>query len=583
MQIKNIQINGFGRIEDANINMKNGLNLIIGENESGKSTLTEFIKGIFYGVSRNKNGKEYSDYEKLKPWNEKNFSGKLVYSMDDEEFIVYRDFNRNNAKVYDKNGTEITNEFNKDKSRGAEIGLAHLEMDEDTFDNSVFIKQKEIKIDELSQNTMLQKLTNIIQSGEEDVSYETTLKKLEKLLLEEVGTERTQNKPKNILKRTLSELELKKSKLIENRVKHENIEGKKKILFEKKKQNEKALNDAIKVFNIKNKYEKMIQEQKAEFDIELKYKKEQKEKAKKENDKKKLIDTILIVVATILLTLALIFTKEIVLAIVALIIGLVSVVLNLKFSYKEELSVEAENFDIVTEEARKKESKEILNLEKDGVKKNLTEKRVLELKAIIEKCETEKNNLLLEEHKLEIEDKALNENLTNLIEIEEEIALNNEKLDLVTEKELIINYAIEKLKESYAELKDEVIPDIEKDIRYTISKTTNGKYTNVKYNDSEGLITENYLGQLITVDKLSAGTIDQMYLGFRMAIADKYNNVPIIFDEAFVFCDDVRLTNILKTLSEMAIDRQIIILSCSTREEKLLNELNVEFNKVILD
>ena len=288
-------------------------------------------------------------------------------------------------------------------------------------------------------------------------------------------------------------------------------------------------------------------------------------------------------VATILLTLALIFTKEIVLAIVALIIGLVSVVLNLKFSYKEELSVEAENFDIVTEEARKKESKEILNLEKDGVKKNLTEKRVLELKAIIEKCETEKNNLLLEEHKLEIEDKALNENLTNLIEIEEEIALNNEKFKLVLEKEDILNYAIEKLKESYTELKDEVIPDIEKDIRYTISKTTNGKYTNVKYNDSEGLITENYLGQLITVDKLSAGTIDQMYLGFRMAIADKYNNVPIIFDEAFVFCDDVRLTNILKTLSEMAIDRQIIILSCSTREEKLLNELNVEFNKVILD
>ena len=76
MQIKNIQINGFGKIEDVNINMKNGLNLIIGENESGKSTLTEFIKGIFYGVSRNKNGKEYSDYEKLKPWNDKNFSGR---------------------------------------------------------------------------------------------------------------------------------------------------------------------------------------------------------------------------------------------------------------------------------------------------------------------------------------------------------------------------------------------------------------------------------------------------------------------------------------------------------------------------
>ena len=68
-----------------------------------------------------------------------------------------------------------------------------------------------------------------------------------------------------------------------------------------------------------------------------------------------------------------------------------------------------------------------------------------------------------------------------------------------------------------------------------------------------------------------------------MAIADKYNNVPLIFDEAFVFFDDIRLENILKTLSEMAEERQIIILSCSDREYRILEKLNVGFNKVKLD
>lgn len=582
MQLKNLQINGFGKLEDVNINLKNGLNLIIGENESGKSTFTEFVKGIFYGVSRNKNGKEYSDYERFKPWNDKNFSGKLSYNLKDDEYVVYRDFNRNNTKVYDKTGVEITNTFNKDKARGAEVGIAHLDMDEETFEGSVFIKQKEIKISELSQNTMLQKLTNIIQSGEEDVSYETTLKKLEKTLLEEVGTDRTQNKPKNILKRELTEKEIKKSQLVTNRTKHEDIENRRKTLLEKKKITEKNLSDAIKVFNIKNKYEKMIQEQKSEFDIEVKLKNEQKEKIKKENNKKKIIDTVLILAATIILSIALIYTKEIALAILSLVIGVASIFLNLKISYKEELSVESDNFDVVSEESRKKQNKEIANLEKEGVKKNLTEKRITELKALIEKYETEKNNELLEEHKLEIEDGALNESLTSLTEIEEEINFSKQKLNEVLEKEEIINFAITKLKESYAELKAEVIPDIEKDIRYTISKTTNGKYTNVKYNDYDGLITENHLGQIVTVDKLSAGTIDQMYLGFRMAIADKYNNVPIIFDEAFVFCDDARLTNILKTLSEMSEERQIIILSCSAREQRLLDELGVGYNKVEL-
>lgn len=582
MQLKNLQINGFGKLEDVNINLDKGLNLIIGENESGKSTFTEFIKGIFYGVNRNKNGKDYSDYEKFKPWNENTFSGKLAYKLDDEEYIVYRDFNRNNTKVYDRHGEEVTALFNKDKSRGAEIGFAHLKMDEDTFDNSVFIRQKEIKVSELSQNTMIQKLTNIIQSGEEEVSYETTLKKLEKLLIEEVGTDRTQNKPKNVLKREMADLEATKGILVSNRIKHEALEEKLKGVQEKSKATNKNLNDAIKVFNIKNKYEKMIQEQKAEFDIGLKVKSEQKIKNKKEIKRKKIIDTIMIATATLVLGIAFIFTREMPFAVLSIIIGIASIILNLKLSYKEELQVESDNFDVVSEEVRKKENKEIAELEKEGIKKSITEKRIPELKILIEKYEVEKNNNLLEEHKLKIEDEALSENLNNLSEVEEDLALRKEKLDEILKKEETINFAISKFKEAYADLKDEVIPDIEQDIKYTISKATNGKYSKVRYNDIDGLVTENELGQLITVDKLSAGTIDQMYLGFRMAIADKYNNVPIIFDEAFVFCDDTRLANILKTLSEMAEERQIIILSCSSREKQILEDLKVDFNTVVM-
>ena len=582
MLLKNIQINGFGKLENVNIDLKDGLNLVVGDNESGKSTLMEFIKGIFYGVNKNKNGKDYSDFERFKPWNESNFSGKMTYNMDEEEYAVYRDFNRNNTKVYDKMGIDITNEFDKDKSRGALVGLAHLGMDEDTFDNSVFVRQKEIKVNELSQNTMIQKLTNIIQSGDEDVSYQTTIKKLEKILTEEVGTDRTQNKPKNVLKREIAELEITKSQLLTNRAKHEEIENKLKVLIEKKKQNDKILDGAIKVFNIKNKYEKIIQEQKAQFDIEAKVKEEQKERLEKETEKKKIIDTVLIAVATLILSIAFVFTNEIVLAILVLIIGIISLIVNLKVSYKEEIFIEPDNFDIVSEENRKKQNKELEALEKEGVKKSTIEKSINELKGVIEISENEKNNYLLEEHKLEIEDKALKEHLTTLTEIEEALSQKNDSLNDVLKKEKIINFAISKLKESYTELKDEVIPDIEKDIKYTISKTTNGKYTKVKYNDYDGLVIENQLGQLINVDKLSAGTIDQMYLGFRMAIADKYNNVPIIFDEAFVFCDEERLENILKTLSEMSEDRQIIILSCSLREQKILEKLNINFNKIYL-
>lgn len=580
MQLKNLQINGFGKLENVTVNLKSGLNLIVGENESGKSTITEFIKGIFFGVNRNKAGKDYSDYEKLKPWNDSNFSGKVLYELNGEEYMVYRDFNRNNAKIYSNDGSDITSEFDKDKSRGALVGLTHLEMDEETFENSVFVRQKEIKVNELAQNTMLQKLTNIIQTGEEDVSYENVIKKLEKILLEEVGTERTQNKPKNILKREITELENTKIQLISNRLKHEEIERKLKILLDNKKKNEKELQDAIQVFNIKNKYEQILQEEKTKFDMEKKMKNAQKEKIQQTNQRKKIIDTVLISVATLSLFGAFLFIDEWVLGAFSILVGIVSIILNLKFSYKEELFAEPDNFDLISEESRKKINKELSNLENNGVKKAITEKRISELKVIIENGEREKNNYILEEHKLKIEDDALFEKLTSLKEIEEELVLRKEKLDGILIKESTINLAISKLKEAYTELKEEVIPDIEKDIKYTISKTTNNKYSNVKYNDYNGLVVENELGQLVTADKLSAGTLDQMYLGFRLAIADKYHKVPIIFDEAFVFCDDTRLENILKTLSEMAEDRQIVILSCSTREKNILKSLNVDFNYI---
>ncbi len=136
------------------------------------------------------------------------------------------------------------------------------------------------------------------------------------------------------------------------------------------------------------------------------------------------------------------------------------------------------------------------------------------------------------------------------------------------------------MQEAYKDLKEEIIPDIENDIRYTIAKTTNGKYAKVYYNDQNGLVTENEWGEMVPVYKLSIGTMDQMYLGFRMAIADKYNEAPFFIDEAFAFCDDARLKNILRTLSEIAQTRQIILFSCSQREKQLLESMQVEYNLI---
>ena len=101
MKIKNIKVNAYGNIENKDINLEEGINIIHGANESGKSTLLNYIISIFYGISRNKDGKVLSDYEKYKPWNSNEFSGRISYKLENgEKYEIFRDFNKKNPKIY---------------------------------------------------------------------------------------------------------------------------------------------------------------------------------------------------------------------------------------------------------------------------------------------------------------------------------------------------------------------------------------------------------------------------------------------------------------------------------------------------
>ena len=80
MKIENIKINTYGNLKNKEINLEK-INIIYGKNESGKSTLLNFIKNIFFGISKNKNGKNISDYEKYYPWSGDDFSGQIKYKL----------------------------------------------------------------------------------------------------------------------------------------------------------------------------------------------------------------------------------------------------------------------------------------------------------------------------------------------------------------------------------------------------------------------------------------------------------------------------------------------------------------------
>ena len=65
----------------------------------------------------------------------------------------------------------------------------------------------------------------------------------------------------------------------------------------------------------------------------------------------------------------------------------------------------------------------------------------------------------------------------------------------------------------------------------------------------------------------SDGTIDQLYLALRLAVAEELTpEAPLVLDDALVRFDDERMAAALDILREMAKDKQVICFTCQSRE-----------------
>ncbi len=207
MKIKNLKVNAYGNIENKDINLREGINIIHGENESGKSTLLNYIVSSFYGISRNKDGKALSDFEKYKPWNSTEFSGRIEYQLDNgEKYEIFRDFNKKNPKIYNDKLEDISDEFATDKKDGSKFFIEQMGIDKQMYLSTVVSTQEEVRLDEKNQNMLIQKIANLAGTGEDNVSYKKALTKLQEKIRDEIGTNKTSQKPINIVEKKIAEI-----------------------------------------------------------------------------------------------------------------------------------------------------------------------------------------------------------------------------------------------------------------------------------------------------------------------------------------------------------------------------------------
>ena len=650
MKIKNIKINNYGNLKQKEINLENNINIIYGKNETGKSTLLNYLKNIFYGISKNKNGKEISDYEKYLPWNGEEFSGKIKYELDNKEsFEVYRDFNKKNPMIVNSKIENISDRFKIDKKVGNQFFYEQTGIDESTYLSSIMSPQQAVVLDSQSQNILVQKLVNLAGTGEDNISFKKAIEKLNKKMLEEVGTSRTQDRPINIVQNELSILseDLKtKKQLNEDKQKLETdkVGVQQRITDEERKNNTLSkLNMLTSKYEVELEKNKLKSKIKNENEEKLKNKIEEKNNLirnnsknikleKEKNNKKKLnknkkINYLIFIIIFILLIVLNLFIynfikNEIINYLILSLIPIEIIVFiiyliknkktlnklneeNLKIEkneneLKEKVTMLNSQINLLKENIEKlqkeidSEKEEIIfkfNLEKQDILNESINNKInfnIEEKDKIQK-ELEISNQKIVEYKLELnnieyKEDNINNKLEDFILKEEKYENLQEQLNELGEKNKCILATKELLERAYEKMRNNITPRFTQNLSNIASNISNGKYKKVIFNEEKGLIVELESGEYISANRLSAGTIDELYLSLRLSMLDEISEekMPIILDEAFAYFDDERLKNCLTFLAEKSKEHQIIILTCSNRERQILDSSNIQYNLVEL-
>ncbi len=180
MILRSLAIGGFGRLRDRRFVFAPGLNVIYGENESGKSTLCAAIAGTLYGLERRRDA--------WRPWDGGPFAAMLAYTLaNGHEIEVWRDFDAKAPRVYDRNGTDLSAALGE--GRSLIPGKAHLGIGLDAFWNAAYVRQQHVPIDEgKDASAVADALAHALDGGPREDAARGALKRIDDALRQHVGT-----------------------------------------------------------------------------------------------------------------------------------------------------------------------------------------------------------------------------------------------------------------------------------------------------------------------------------------------------------------------------------------------------------
>ena len=145
---------------------------------------------------------------------------------------------------------------------------------------------------------------------------------------------------------------------------------------------------------------------------------------------------------------------------------------------------------------------------------------------------------------------------------------DSDTLRILRRRQQALALAAETLEKTAAEMGDQTAGILNRRASEIFAAFTDGAYQSLRMDGERHLSVWDGVRN-IPAERLSRGTVEQIYLAVRLAAADILleEPVPLILDDVFAFYDDKRLESALKWLSSQR--KQVIIFTCHKREEEI--------------
>ncbi len=200
MKLRSLRIEGFGRLADRSFEFGPGLNVVVGRNEAGKSTLAAALVASLYGLRR-------GEKDRWRPWaGGAAYASALAYETSDgAAWEVHRAFEHDSkgVRVYDAGGGDAAARLGSGKSLSP--GEAHLRISLEVFVQTACVRQRAIALDGGSASDVSTALAQALGGGPKEDAALGAVERLDDALRRHVGTERAH---KNAPLKKLRELEL---------------------------------------------------------------------------------------------------------------------------------------------------------------------------------------------------------------------------------------------------------------------------------------------------------------------------------------------------------------------------------------